>query len=76
MNEVRTQWLTVAVLVGLVVEVILLDVLLARTFGVSATFSRTSAWLFERWPILYPIFVFAVGVLVGHIGLPQYIRPR
>jgi hypothetical protein len=74
--DAKMQWLTVAVLVGLIVEVVLLDVLLARTFGVEATFSRVSALLFERWPIIYPVLVFALGVLVGHIGLPQYIRPH
>lgn len=71
---VREQWLTLIILIGIVLEVILIDICLAKTYGVNATFSRVLSLLFDKYPISLPVVVFAVGVLIGHVLLPAHIR--
>ncbi len=70
MTTQQAQCLTLAFLAATVAVVIATDVWLCCTFGPDATISRVMRRGFERWPILYPVFWFVLGVLAGHIGLP------
>jgi hypothetical protein len=70
MTPFQSQWLTLGLLLILAIVVIWYDILAASAWGIDATISRTVGHAFRRLPILYPVFWFAIGVLVGHIGLP------
>ena len=70
MTTQEAQWLTLAFIAATVTVVIAADVWLCWTFGPDATISRVMRRGFERWPILNPVFWLAVGIFIGHIGLP------
>jgi hypothetical protein len=46
------------------------DLVAMHGLGPDATISRVMRRLFDRVPILYPLFWLWVGILIGHIGLP------
>jgi hypothetical protein len=70
MNGNAAQWLTLGLMVFVALQVVLYDVWLARVYGLDATFSRVSAFYFQRFPIVFTVAVFAIGVLIGHVLLP------
>ncbi len=70
MTTASAQYLTLAFLVAITSLVIAYDVLALRAWGPDATISRVMAATCRRWPILYPVLWFAIGVFCGHVGLP------
>ncbi len=71
MTTPHAQLVTLAFLVAVTVLVIAYDVLALRAWGPDATISRVLSGACRRWPILYPVLWLAIGVFVGHIGLPS-----
>ena len=49
------------------VSVLFGDYLLYRFFGPERTISWVCKWLFESWPLTFVVFLFWVGLLVGHL---------
>jgi hypothetical protein len=74
MTSFQAQWLTLGIILVLTIVVVWYDILAASAWGSDATISRTLAYAFRRFPILYPIFWFAVGLFVGHLGLPSFVE--
>lgn len=70
LTPVQAQWLTLAFVVAVTIVVIGYDILAIRAWGVEASISRVLRRLFEVYPTLFVAFIFWVGILVGHIGLP------
>jgi hypothetical protein len=70
MTESQAQFVTLAFIVAVMAVVIAYDVAACTVWGPDATISRVMCRAFRAYPILYPAFWLAVGLLVGHIGLP------
>jgi hypothetical protein len=70
LTPVQAQWLTLAFLVAVTVVAVGYDVLAIRAWGVEASISRVLRRLFTAYPTLFVAFIFWLGILVGHIGLP------
>jgi hypothetical protein len=70
LTPVQAQWLTLAFVVAVTVVVVGYDILAIRAWGVEASISRVLRRLFIVYPTLFVAFVFWLGILVGHIGLP------
>lgn len=69
MNSQHAQMLTVFFLVALTAAVIGYDLLIIRAAGPDASISRVLGRLLEL-PSAFVVFVFWLGVLVGHVWLP------
>jgi hypothetical protein len=65
----QAQWLTLAFLLAVSAAVIGYDVLIIRAAGPDASVSRVLGRLLEL-PSAFVVFVFWLGVLVGHVWLP------
>jgi hypothetical protein len=63
------QWLTLFFMAAVAVLVIGYDVFIIRTAGPDASISRVLGRLLEL-PSAFVVFVFWLGVLVGHVWLP------
>jgi hypothetical protein len=70
MTTQQAQLITLAFLVTAITVVIAYDVSVCQLWGADATISRVMCRLFRQFPILYPMFWLAIGILIGHIGLP------
>jgi hypothetical protein len=60
-----------AIMLAITALAVAADVWLYQTYGADGTFSRVCRRAFQRWPSLYVGLVFWMGVLVGHIWLPE-----
>jgi hypothetical protein len=69
MSTPQAQALTAALLVVLSILVIAYDVLIIRAAGPEASISRVLGRLLEL-PSAFLVFVFWLGVLVGHVWIP------
>ena len=69
MTTPQAQWLTTAVLLVLSIFVIVYDLLIIRAAGPDASISRVLGRLLEL-PSAFVVFVFWLGVLVGHVWVP------
>jgi hypothetical protein len=65
----QAQILTFSLLVVLTIVVVAYDVYILRTVGPAATISGVLSRLLEL-PSAFMVFVFWLGVLVGHVWLP------
>ncbi len=65
----QAQWLTLAFLLAVSATVVAYDLLIIRAAGVDASISRVLGRLLEL-PSAFVVFVFWLGVLVGHVWLP------
>ena len=70
LSSIQAQWLTLALVVGLTALFVGYDILAIRAWGVEASISRVLRRLFVFYPTLFVAFIFWLGILVGHIGLP------
>ena len=69
MTTPQAQWLTTAFLLVASIVVIAYDVLIIRAAGPDASISRVLGRLLEL-PSAFVVFVFWLGVLVGHVWVP------
>jgi hypothetical protein len=69
MTSPQAQILTLFFLAAVTALVIGYDVLIIRTAGPDASISRVLGQLLEL-PSAFVVFVFWLGVLVGHVWLP------
>jgi acid phosphatase family membrane protein YuiD len=69
MSTVQAQWLTLFFLAAVTALIVTYDVLVIRAYGPDASISRVLARLLEM-PSAFVVFVFWLGVLVGHVWLP------
>jgi hypothetical protein len=67
----QAQWLTLGFVIAMSAIVIGYDVLIIRAYGVDASISRVLRRLFATSPVFWAAFVFWLGVMVGHFGLPS-----
>jgi hypothetical protein len=70
MTSPQAQWLTLIFLLSVTVLVIGYDVLIIRAVGPDASISRVLGRLLQL-PSAFVMFVFWLGVLVGHVWLPS-----
>jgi hypothetical protein len=66
----QAQLLTLAFVAAVTVLVLGYDILAIRAWGVEASISRVLRRLFVVCPTLFVAFVFWLGILIGHIGMP------
>jgi hypothetical protein len=71
MTSIKAQWLTLFFLIAVTVLVIGYDVLIITAFGPDASISRVLSKLFGRWPTVAIAVVFWLGILTGHVWLPN-----
>jgi uncharacterized BrkB/YihY/UPF0761 family membrane protein len=71
MTSVEAQRLTLLFLIAVTVLVIGYDVLIVRAAGPDASISRVLCKLFGRWPAAAIAVVFWLGILTGHVWLPN-----
>jgi hypothetical protein len=69
MTTPQAQWLTLTFLLAMSTLVIAYDVLIIRAVGADASVSRVLGRLLEL-PSAFVVFVFWLGVLVGHVWIP------
>lgn len=69
MTTPQAQWLTTAFLLAVSIVVIAYDILIIRAAGTDASISRVLGQLLEL-PSAFVVFVFWLGVLVGHVWVP------
>ena len=69
MTTPQAQWLTLAFLFAVSAAVVGYDLLIIRAAGPDASVSRVLGRLLEL-PSAFVVFVFWLGVLVGHVWLP------
>jgi len=69
MTTPQAQWLTLLFLAAVTILVIGYDLLIIRAAGPDASISRVLGRLLEL-PSAFIVFVFWLGVLVGHVWLP------
>ena len=69
MTTPQAQWLTLAFLLAVSAAVVGYDLLITRAAGPDASVSRVLGRLLEL-PSAFVVFVFWLGVLVGHVWLP------
>lgn len=67
---VQVRWLTFAFILVVTIAVIGYDLIAIHLWGVEASISRVLRRCFVFCPTLFVAFVFWLGILVGHIGLP------
>lgn len=72
--DVKGQWITLTLMVAVAAFLIASDVFLARRYGTHATYSGFLARLFDQYPVILVVAIFAAGVLVGHVLMPVYRR--
>jgi hypothetical protein len=65
----QAQWLTLAFLFAVSAITIAYDLLIIRAAGPDASISRVLGRLLEL-PSAFVVFVFWLGVLVGHVWVP------
>jgi hypothetical protein len=65
----QTQWLTLIFLLAVSAAVIGYDILIIQLAGPDASVSRVLSRLLEL-PSAFVVFVFWLGVLVGHVWMP------
>jgi hypothetical protein len=65
----QAQWLTLAFLLVVSATVVSYDLLIIRAAGPDASISRVLGRLLEL-PSAFVVFVFWLGVLVGHVWIP------
>jgi hypothetical protein len=70
MTTPEAQWLTLAFLLAVSAAVIGYDLLIIRACGPDASISRVLSRLLEL-PSAFVVFVFWLGVLVGHVWVPS-----
>lgn len=70
----RGQWITLSLMIAVAAFVIASDVFLATRYGTHATYSGFLARLYDQYPVILVVSIFAVGVLVGHVLMPVYPR--
>jgi hypothetical protein len=70
MTTQQAQWLTLFFLAAITAAVIGYDVLIIRVAGPDASISRVLGSLLEL-PSAFVVFVFWLGVLVGHVWIPS-----
>jgi hypothetical protein len=71
MASTQQQWYTLFFMVAVAALTIAYDVAVYRAWGAHATISQVCLTGFEAYPVLLLIVVFALGVLIGHLALPQ-----
>ena len=71
MTTPQAQWLTLFFLAAVTALVIGYDLLIVRAAGPDASISRVLGRLLEL-PSAFVVFVFWLGVLVGHVWLPAH----
>jgi hypothetical protein len=69
MTTPQAQWLTLAFLFAMSAICIAYDVVIIRAAGPDASISRVLGRLLEL-PSAFVVFVFWLGVLVGHVWVP------
>ena len=69
MTTTQAQWLTLFFLLAVSTAVVGYDLLIIRAAGPAASVSRVLGRLLEL-PSAFVVFVFWLGVLVGHVWLP------
>jgi hypothetical protein len=69
MTTPQAQWLTLIFLLAVSATVVVYDVLIIRAAGPDASVSRVLGRLLEL-PSAFVVFVFWLGVLVGHVWVP------
>lgn len=67
------QTVTALVMVVVIVGLALYDLIAYSRHGSEATISRVTYWTSVRSRFFLILFVFAMGVLFGHLFLPQHI---
>ena len=70
MTTPQAQWLTLFFLLAVTAAVASYDLLIIRAAGPDASISRVLGRLLER-PVCLAVAVFWIGVLVGHVWLPN-----
>jgi hypothetical protein len=70
MTTPQAQWLTLIFLLSVTVLVVGYDVLIIRAGGPDASISRVLGRLLQL-PSAFVVFVFWLGVLVGHVWIPS-----
>ena len=70
MTTHQAQWLTLFFLITVSAVVIAYDVWIIRGYGPDASISRVLSRLLEL-PSAFVVFVFWLGVLVGHVWIPS-----
>lgn len=70
MTPVQAQWLTLGFILAVSALVVAYDILVIRAYGPDASISRVLARLLEL-PSAFVVFIFWIGVLVGHIWVPS-----
>jgi hypothetical protein len=71
MTSQQSEWLVLALLVALTAALIAADVALYQLHGADATVSRVVRRWIERYPSVILGLIFAAGVFVGHVWLPD-----
>lgn len=74
MIEPIHQWITLVFLVLMTGLVVAYDVAINRFVGEHATISRVMLRCSLDHPLVTPVIIFAVGITIGHILFPQYVR--
>jgi hypothetical protein len=69
MTTPHAQWLTLTFLLAMSTICVAYDVLIIRAAGPDASISRVLGRLLEL-PSAFVVFVFWLGVLVGHVWVP------
>jgi hypothetical protein len=69
-TAVQAQWLTLAFVAAITIAVLGYDILAIRAWGIEASISRVLRRLFVVCPTRFVAFVFWLGILIGHIGMP------
>lgn len=67
---------TALVIVGIIVGLMLYDLVVYVRVGNDATISRVVLDVASRSAVFVVCFVFSLGVLVGHLFLPQTVRGK
>jgi hypothetical protein len=67
MTANQQAFLAVFLAFGITVGILALDVVLWRSFGLDATFSRAFDWVYRRWPITSAVIFVWIGILIGHL---------
>ncbi len=71
MDENQAQWVTLGFMVLVAGQVVAYDAMAWRLWGVNATISRVCLRISTDWPVVSVIAVFAIGICIGHVFLPQ-----
>jgi hypothetical protein len=70
MTITQAQWFWLAFLIVVVAMVNVHEVWQWTSTGIDGTLSRVCRFCFDRFPFLFVTAVFAVGLIIGHVGFP------